>query len=130
MIYTDEYEAIRPLRSRDIPVILRLMDPLMRQGILIKRSAEQILEKKADFAVFGIDGSVHACGALHDWGEAQGEIAAIATDPLYADMGMGRRIVGYLIEKARKKGLRPGFWAKKTATERRKTVAARKGESP
>jgi amino-acid N-acetyltransferase len=105
MLYTDEYESIRPLRSRDIPVILRLMDPLMRQGILVRRSAEQILEKKADFAVFQIDGSVHACGALHEWGEAQGEIAAIATDPLYADMGMGRRIVGYLIEKARKKGL-------------------------
>ncbi|MDR0401226.1 MAG: amino-acid N-acetyltransferase, partial [Treponema sp.] len=96
MLYTDEYESVRPLRSSDIPVILKLMDPLMRQGILIRRSAEQILEKKADFAVFEIDGSVHACGALHDWGEAQGEIAAVATDPLYADMGLGRRIVGYL----------------------------------
>jgi amino-acid N-acetyltransferase len=105
MLYSDEYDAIRPLRSRDIPVILRLMDPLVRQGILIKRSAEQILERKEDFAVFEIDGSIHACGALHDWGEAQGEIAAIATDPLYADMGMGRRIVGYLIDRARKKGL-------------------------
>jgi amino-acid N-acetyltransferase len=109
MIYSDEYEAIRPLRSRDIPVILRLMDPLVRQGILVKRSAEQILEKKEDFAVFEIDGSVHACGALHDWGEAQGEIAAIATDPLYADMGMGRQIVGYLIDRAKKKGLRRVF---------------------
>jgi amino-acid N-acetyltransferase len=109
MLYTDEYEAIRPLRSRDIPVILRLMDPLMRSGILIKRSAEQILEKKVDYAVFEIDGSIHACGALHEWGEAQGEIAAVATDPLYTDMGLGRRIVGYLIEKARKKGLRRVF---------------------
>jgi amino-acid N-acetyltransferase len=105
MLYSDEYESIRSLRSRDIPVILRLMDPLVRQGILIKRSAEQILEKKEDFAVFEIDGSVHACGALHEWGEDQGEIAAIATDPLYADMGMGRRIVGYLIDRARKKGM-------------------------
>jgi amino-acid N-acetyltransferase len=103
MLYSDEYDAIRPLRSRDIPVILRLMDPLMRQGILIRRSAEQILEKKQDFAVFEIDGSVHACGALHEW-DGQGEIAAVAADPLYADMGMGRRLVGYLIGQARKKG--------------------------
>jgi amino-acid N-acetyltransferase len=109
MLYTDEYESIRPLRSSDIPVILRLMDPLMRQGILVRRGAEQILEKKADFAVFEIDGSVHACGALHDWGEAQGEIAAVATDPLYADMGLGRRVVGYLVDKARKKGFRRVF---------------------
>jgi amino-acid N-acetyltransferase len=109
MLYTDEYESIRPLRSRDIPVILKLMDPLMRQGILVRRNAEQILEKKADFAVFEIDGSVHACGALHDWGEAQGEIAAVATDPLYADMGLGRRIVGYLMDKARRRGFRRVF---------------------
>ncbi|MDR3249287.1 MAG: amino-acid N-acetyltransferase [Treponema sp.] len=109
MIYSDEYEAIRPLHGRDIPVILRLMDPLMRAGILVKRSAEQILEKKGDFAVFEIDGSIHACGALHEWGEAQGEIAAIATDPLYADMGLGRRIVSYLIDRARKKGLHRVF---------------------
>jgi amino-acid N-acetyltransferase len=109
MLYTDEYESIRPLRSSDIPVILKLMDPLMRQGILVRRNAEQILEKKADFAVFEIDGSVHACGALHDRGEAQGEIAAVATDPLYADMGLGRRVVGYLVDKARKKGFRRVF---------------------
>ncbi|MDR1637041.1 MAG: amino-acid N-acetyltransferase [Treponema sp.] len=109
MLYTDEYESIRPLRSSDIPVILRLMDPLMRQGILVRRGAEQILEKKADFAVFEIDGSVHACGALHEWGEAQGEIAAVATDPLYADMGLGRRVVGCLVDKARKKGFRRVF---------------------
>jgi amino-acid N-acetyltransferase len=109
MVYTDEYDSIRPLRSRDIPLILRLMDPLIRQGILVKRSAEQILEKKDDFVVFEIDGSVHACGALHDWGESQGEIAAIATDPLYADMGMGRRIMGYLIDRARKRGFRRVF---------------------
>jgi amino-acid N-acetyltransferase len=108
MLYSDEYDAIRPLRSRDIPVILRLMDPLMRQGILVRRSAEQILEKKEDFAVFEIDGSVHACGALHEW-EGQGEIAAIATDPLYADLGMGRRLVGYLISQARKRGLSKVF---------------------
>jgi amino-acid N-acetyltransferase len=104
MLYSDEHESIRPLRSRDIPAILRLMDPLMRQGILIKRGAEQILEKKGDFAVFEIDGSVHGCAALHEWG-GQGEIAAVATDPLYADMGIGRRLVGYLISQARKKAM-------------------------
>ena len=105
MVYADEYESIRPLRSRDMPDILRLMEPLMQQGILVRRSVEQIQEKKADYAVFEIDGSIHACGALHDWGGSQGEIAAVATDPLYAHLGLGRRIVGYLLEKARKNSL-------------------------
>jgi amino-acid N-acetyltransferase len=102
MVYADEYESIRPLRNRDIPDILRLMEPLMQQGLLLRRSAEDIQEQKDDYTVFEIDGSIHACGALHDWGEGQAEIAALATDPAYADMGLGRRIIYYLIGRAKK----------------------------
>jgi amino-acid N-acetyltransferase len=109
MIYADEYESARLFRSRDLPDILRLMEPLMQSGILVRRTAEQIQEKKDDYVVFEIDGSVRACGALHDWGEGQGEIAAVATDPLYVGLNLGRRIVGYLIEKARKKGMNHVF---------------------
>jgi len=102
MIYADAYESIRLFRSGDLPDVLRLMEPLMQTGILIRRTAEQIQEKRNDYVVFEIDGSIHACAALHDWGEGQGEIAAVATDPLYSGMNLGRRIVSYLIEKARK----------------------------
>ena len=59
--------------------------------------------------VFEIDGSVHACGALHHWGEGQGELAAVATDPAYTDMGLGRRIVRYLIDRAIKQDLHRVF---------------------
>jgi amino-acid N-acetyltransferase len=109
MLYADEYESIRAVHSRDMPDILRLMEPLMQTGILVRRGPEQIQEKKDDYVVFEIDGSIHACGALHDWGEGQGEIAAIATDPLYAELSLGRRIVGYLAEKARKSGMKRVF---------------------
>ncbi|MDR3334362.1 MAG: amino-acid N-acetyltransferase [Treponema sp.] len=105
MVHADEYEAIRSLKSADIADILRLMEPLVQQGFLVRRTGENINEKKADYVVFEIDGSVHACGALHDWGEGQGEIAAIATDPSYADKGLGRRIVRYLIDRAERQGL-------------------------
>jgi len=109
MIYNDEYDSIRALHSRDLPDILRLMEPLMQKGVLIRRNLEQIQEKKNDYSVLEIDGSIRACGALHDWGESQGEIAAVATDPNYTDLGLGRKIVGYLIERARKSGMRRAF---------------------
>jgi len=109
MIYTDEYDSIRPLHSKDLPDILRLMEPFMQKGILIRRNPEQIQEKKTDYSVLEIDGSIRACGALHDWGESQGEIAAVATDPNYTDLGLGRKIVGFLIEKAKKSGMRRVF---------------------
>jgi len=109
MIYNDEYDSIRSIRSRDLPDILRLMEPLMQTGVLIRRTPEDIQEKKADYSVLVIDGSIRACGALHDWGESQGEIAALATDPQYKDLGLGRKIVGYLAEKARKSGMKRVF---------------------
>jgi amino-acid N-acetyltransferase len=105
MVYADEYESIRALRSQDIPDVLRLMEPLMQQGILLRRTPEDIESKKQDYAVFEIDGRIHACGALHDWGEGQGEIAAVVADPAYANMGLGRRIVRCLIDRAEKAGL-------------------------
>ena len=109
MIYADEYESIRGIKSHDIPDLLRLMEPLMQKGLLLRRKSEDIQNKKEDYAVFVIDGQIHACGALHDWGEGQGEIAAIATDPSYSDMGLGSRIVRYLIDRAKKQGLKRVF---------------------
>jgi amino-acid N-acetyltransferase len=109
MVYNDEYDSIRAFHSRDLPDILRMMEPLMQKGVLIRRNPEQIQEKKADYSVLEIDGSVRACGALHDWGESQCEIAAVATDPDYKDMGLGRKIVGYLVEKARKSKMKRVF---------------------
>jgi amino-acid N-acetyltransferase len=108
MIYADEYHSIRGLKNTDIPDVLRLMEPLMQQGVLIRRTAEDIQQKKEDYAVYEIDGSILACGALHHWGD-QGEIAALATDPAYADLGLGRRMVSFLIDRAGKEGLRRVF---------------------
>ncbi|MDR2864503.1 MAG: amino-acid N-acetyltransferase [Spirochaetaceae bacterium] len=109
MVYADEYEAIRPVRNSDIPDILRLMDPLMLKGILIRRSAEDIQKKKDDYVVFVIDGTIHGCAALHDWGEDQAEIAALVASPSASEMGIGRSLVRYLIDKARQLGMRRVF---------------------
>jgi amino-acid N-acetyltransferase len=109
MIYLDEYDSIRTFHSRDLPDILRLMEPLMQKNILIRRNPEQIQEKKNDYSVLEIDGSIRACGALHDWGESQGEIAAVATDPQYKYLGLGRHIVSFLIEKAKKSQMKRVF---------------------
>jgi amino-acid N-acetyltransferase len=106
MLYADEYESIRGIRNSDIPDILHIMEPLVRQDILIRRSAEDVQKKKDDYVVYVIDDSVHACGALHDLGDGQAELAAIAADKAYSSMNIGRRIVYYLINRARNLGMR------------------------
>jgi amino-acid N-acetyltransferase len=105
MLYADEYESIRGIRNSDIPDILHLMEPLVHQDILIRRSAEDVQKRKDDYVVFVIDGSIHACGALHDLGGGQAELAALAADKAYSSMNIGRRITYYLIDKARNLGM-------------------------
>ncbi|MDR2097911.1 MAG: amino-acid N-acetyltransferase [Spirochaetaceae bacterium] len=106
MLYADEYESIREIHNSDIPDILHLMEPLVRQDILIRRSAEDVQKKKDDYVVYVIDGSIHACGALHDLGGGQAELAALAADKAYSSMNIGRRVVHYLIDRARNSGMR------------------------
>ena len=105
MVYGNDYESIRPMKADDIGDVLRLMQPLMQEGILIKRTEDDLMARQGDFVVYSIDDVVHACGALHDYGEGQGEIAAIATNPVYGHLSMGRKIVSYLVEKAARVGM-------------------------
>jgi amino-acid N-acetyltransferase len=102
MVYGNDYESIRPMKTEDISDVLRLMQPLMEQGILIKRTEDDLMARQGDYVVYSIDDVVHACGALHDYADGQGEIAGIATDPVYSHLSMGRKIVLYLVEKAAK----------------------------
>ncbi len=110
MVYGSEFESIRPMRATDIPEVLRLMQPLMEEGILLHRSQDDLLNLLADFVVYEIDGVVHACGALHAFpgktekDASQGEVAAIATNPTYAHLSMGRKILSFLTDKARRAG--------------------------
>jgi amino-acid N-acetyltransferase len=109
MVYGNDYESIRPMKTDDIGDVLRLMQPLMEEGVLIRRTEDDLMARQADFVVYSIDDVVHACGALHDFGEGQGEIAAIATNPVYGHLSMGRKILAYLVEKAIKAGMTRAF---------------------
>jgi amino-acid N-acetyltransferase len=109
MVYGNDYESIRPMKSDDIGHVMRLMQPLMEEGILIRRTEDDLMERQSDFVVYSIDDVVHACGSLHDYGEGQGEIAAIATNPVYSHLSMGRKILAYLIEKAERLGMNRVF---------------------
>jgi amino-acid N-acetyltransferase len=110
MVYgLNDYESIRPMKAEDIGDVLRLMQPLMQEGILVKRTGDQLMARQGDYVVYSIDDVVHACGALHEYGEGQAEIAAIATNPVYKHLSMGRKIVSFLVDKAERMGLERVF---------------------
>lgn len=109
MVYANRYGGIRPMAQGDVSDALRIMAPFVERGILLPRTAAQIEEALADFIVFEIDGSVHACAALHGFPERMGEIAGIAVDESFVHLGVGPKLVGYLCERARERGFSAVF---------------------
>ena len=105
MVHADPFENIRPMQEEDIPELLRIMEPLIQQGILVRRTEGELQRDRADYAVFETDGTIRGCGALHRYGGDRAEIAALAVDGSYKHLGIGHRLVGYLIEEARRTGL-------------------------
>jgi len=109
MIHTNIYESIRPMKSEDVPAILSLMQPLIEKGLLVKRSREDLMSQKNHFAVYSMDNMIHGCAALIPYGNGYGEIAAIAVDPSYNHLGIGKRLVSFFLDRAREEGLRHIF---------------------
>jgi amino-acid N-acetyltransferase len=109
MVHADPFENIRPMLEEDIPDALRIMEPLIQQGNLVRRTEEDLQRRRPDYAVFETDGTIRGCGALHLYGKASAELAALAVDENYKHLGIGQRMVGYLIEEARRQKLEGVF---------------------
>ena len=101
MVYADEHANIRGLRFADIPEVLRIMQPLVDRQVLIPRSSRFLEEQCDDFVVYEVDGMIHAAGALHLFEGQKAEIAGIAVDGTYSSMGIGQKILSFLIGRAR-----------------------------
>ncbi len=110
MIYANQHENIRPMAPGDIPEVLRIMQPFVEREILVARSEQELTEQVSDYAVYDVDSMVHGCAAMHVWGTGDlGEIAGVAVDQTYSSFGIGRRLVSYLVERARDAGVRRLF---------------------
>lgn len=101
MVHANVYQSIRPMNLEDVAKVHQLMIPLAEHGVLVARSSEEIAARYSDYVVHETDGRIHGCGALHEYANGEGEIAALAVDPRYEELGIGRRIVLYLIDRAR-----------------------------
>jgi len=108
MIYTNDHENIRPMRLEDIPEIVRIMHPFIEEEILLPRGEQELAEQIDHFAVYEVDGIIHASGALIPSAEekGRGEIAGIAVDRTYTGFGIGKRILSYLVSRAKDLGIK------------------------
>mgnify|MGYP001367884425 CR=1 FL=1 len=106
MITPTPLETLRPASIDDVGGILGLIEPLEREGILVRRSRE-LLEMEIDrFVVLESDGVIAGCIALYPFPEEQAaELACLAVSQEYRGRGFG----DLLLTAAEKDGKKAGF---------------------
>jgi amino-acid N-acetyltransferase len=109
MFYLDDYDHVHPAQASDIPEILRIMQPYVDEGVLVQRTAEDLARDLDHYTVYKVDDVLHGCGALKPIGPGAAELLALVVDPAYAGRGTGGKIVDYLVQKARKAGIKKVF---------------------
>ncbi|WP_153768699.1 GNAT family N-acetyltransferase [Labrenzia sp. CE80] len=69
-------------------------------------TAEQMAGTQTTVFVARVDGEAAACGALHRHGDGIAEVKRMYTRPGFQGQGLGARILGQIIDLARKEGFR------------------------
>ena len=110
MVCETGYEGLRQAAIDDVGGILELIAPLEREGVLVRRSREQLELDIDNFVVVERDGMIIACSALYPFVEdALGEIACLAVHEDYRNNQRGDGLLRFLEQRARKLGLKKLF---------------------
>jgi amino-acid N-acetyltransferase len=104
------YEELRTARIDDVGGILELIDPLERQGALVRRSREVLENEIGRFTVMERDGMVIGCAALYPYpAAAMAELACLAIHPDYRGGGRGDKLLEQVQARARAGQIRTLF---------------------
>ena len=109
-IVKESYERIRTATIDDIGGLLELIEPLEKQGILVKRSRELLENEIGSFQIVERDGMVIGCAALYPFNdEKMGELACLVSHPEYRRSARADNLVAHIERKAKTLGLRSIF---------------------
>lgn len=105
-IVMESAEQIRRATINDIGGILELICPLEQQGILVRRSREQLEMEIDKFTIIQRDNTTIACAALYPFPEEKiGEMACVAVHPDYRSSSRGEVLLERITAQAKQSGL-------------------------
>lgn len=109
-IVKESYEQIRTATINDIGGLLKLIEPLEKQGILVKRSRELLENEIEHFSIVERDGMVIGCAALYPFMEEKmSELACLVSHPKYRRAARADNLVEHVERKARRLGVESIF---------------------
>ena len=107
LVYANDYRQIRHARKGDIRSIQQLIKASVESEELLPRTRAAIEKHLDDYYIFEVDKNPVACVALHVSPETQqGELACLCVRATHENMGVGRRMVQFVEDRARELGLK------------------------
>ena len=102
LLSAEDFEVTRQASVDDIHGIAELIAPLEAQGLLVKRTREDLEMCIDKFYVMERDGLITACAALISYqDEGLAEMASLAVHPDYRNSGRGDAMLRYAESRAR-----------------------------
>lgn len=103
-------ETIRLATVNDIPALLELIRPLEQQGILVKRSREQLEMEINNYTIIDRDGVIIACAALNCYfEESMAEMSCVAVHPDYRNSSRGDVLLDAIKKRAKQLNIQTLF---------------------
>ena len=100
-------EQVRLADIDDIGGILDLIRPLEEQGILVRRSREQLEQEIHQFTIIEKDGLIIGCAALYPYvQDKMAEMACVAIHPEYRDGNRGLLLLNHMKLQSKAQGLK------------------------
>ena len=102
MVVDEKLESLREATVDDVGGILQLIEPLEKDGTMVKRSRTEIERDIGLYTVIEHDGVIFACAALYAYPEAKtAEMAALTESTQVQGQGDGERVLKRIEQRAR-----------------------------
>ncbi|HUR54947.1 MAG TPA: GNAT family N-acetyltransferase, partial [Gemmataceae bacterium] len=106
LVYTNEYQSIRPAMKKDVRAVYNLIQQGVKDDELVRRTRADVEKTIGDYFVFEVDRNPVGCIALHLYPQQnKGELASVYVDTRYGNQGIGLKLIQYVEDAARAKGL-------------------------
>jgi amino-acid N-acetyltransferase len=110
MVTPDPIETLRQAKIEDIGGILRLIEPLEAEGILVKRGRDRLEREIGRFVVLEHDKVIVGCAALYPFpDERAAELACLVVHPEFRNAGAGERLLTEIEVRAHRAKLKRLF---------------------
>ncbi len=100
---------VRNATIHDVPLIQEIINSHAEHGKMLFKNFAQLYEDLRDFAVFEHDGRVVGCVALTIIWADLAEVRSLAVDSDHIGKGIGRQLIAWCFDEARRLGIRKLF---------------------